>query len=303
MRLFRVVNTGKPKEWGVPAYNGGMFSEEAAVSPAGSLLADMPPEQGFRPGAVRPAGGPDARGLRAGRFSQPGRPRVRHRLRRALGERTLRRRRRPDVRQKANMFRRARRSRRSEGQIYLHNASGARKATGSYYTKNFAVEHLFDHALEPAIADHLARLDKLDDRRAAESFFDFRVADIAMGSGHFLVAAVDRIERRISSYLAKRPLPGVMGELDRLRKAALDGIEQAGGSIDGIEIENVQLLRRQLPGGASTAWTLTTSPCSWRGCRCGYTPSCRACLCRSSTTTSSAATRWWASPPSRKSPT
>ncbi len=37
-----------------------------------------------------------------------------------------------------------------------------------------------------------------------------------------------------------------MGELLRLRKAALDGIEQAGGSIDGIEIENVQLLRRQI---------------------------------------------------------
>ena len=103
-----------------------------------------------------------------------------------------------------------------------------------------------DHALEPAIADHLARLDNLDERRAAESFFDFRVADIAMGSGHFLVAAVDRIERRFSSYLAKRPLPGVMGELQRLRTAALDGIEQAGSSIDGIEIENVQLLRRQI---------------------------------------------------------
>ena len=92
----------------------------------------------------------------------------------------------------------------------------------------------------------MARLDKLDDRRAAEAFFDFRVADIAMGSGHFLVAAVDRIERRLSSYLASRPLPGVMDELLRLRKAALDGIEQAGGSIDGIEIENVQLLRRQI---------------------------------------------------------
>ena len=130
--------------------------------------------------------------------------------------------------------------------MYLHNASGTRKATGSYYTKSFAVDHLLDHALEPAIADHLARLDKLDDRRAAESFFDFRVADIAMGSGHFLVAAVDRIERRLSSYLVKRPLPGVMGELARLRKSALDGIEQAGGSIDGLEIENVQLLRRQI---------------------------------------------------------
>ena len=183
----------------------------------------------------------------AGRFPQPGRPRVRHHLRRAAGKRTFGRRGRPGRGQGRPICPGGKKEPKvRKGQIYLHNASGTRKATGSYYTKDFAVEHLLDHALEPAIADHLARLDKLDDRRAAESFFDFRVADIAMGSGHFLVAAVDRIERRFSSYLAKRPLPGVMDELQRLRKAALDGIEQAGGSIDGIEIENVQLLRRQI---------------------------------------------------------
>src|SRR3712207_6896541 len=28
------------------------------------------------------------------------------------------------------------------GQVYFHNASGARKSTGSYFTKTFAVEHL-----------------------------------------------------------------------------------------------------------------------------------------------------------------
>jgi hypothetical protein len=72
------------------------------------------------------------------------------------------------------------------------------------------------------------------------------VADISMGSGHFPIATVDRIERRFSSYLAKRPLPGVVNELSRLRQAAIDGIENAGGSIEGIEIENIQLLRRQI---------------------------------------------------------
>jgi len=44
-------------------------------------------------------------------------------------------------------------------------------------------------------------LNGLSDREAGEAFFDFRVADITMGSGHFLVAAVDRIERAFSSYL------------------------------------------------------------------------------------------------------
>ena len=41
-----------------------------------------------------------------------------------------------------------------EGGVYLHNASGARKASGAYYTKEFAVEHLLDRALEPALDDH-----------------------------------------------------------------------------------------------------------------------------------------------------
>ena len=43
------------------------------------------------------------------------------------------------------------------GEVYLHNASGARKSSGAYYTKSFAVEHLLDGALEPLG-------DSLDDR-------------------------------------------------------------------------------------------------------------------------------------------
>ena len=73
----------------------------------------------------------------------------------------------------------------AEGEVYLHNRSGARKSSGSYYTKPFAVEHLLDGALEPALDDHFARLDGMDETGAAEAFFDFRAADVAMGSGHF----------------------------------------------------------------------------------------------------------------------
>ena len=47
------------------------------------------------------------------------------------------------------------------GQVYIHNQSGQRKATGSYFTKQFAVEHLLDTALEPAIDAHLARVGDL----------------------------------------------------------------------------------------------------------------------------------------------
>lgn len=106
------------------------------------------------------------------------------------------------------------------GRIYLHNRSGARKASGSYFTPAFAIDRLLDEALEPAVTQHLARLDGLDETAAGERFFDFRVADIAMGSGHFLVAALGRVERRFAEYLATRPLAQVRAELDRLRAAA-----------------------------------------------------------------------------------
>ena len=47
------------------------------------------------------------------------------------------------------------------GSVYLHNRSGVRKATGSYFTKPFAVEHLLDNALEPALDDHIELLEAL----------------------------------------------------------------------------------------------------------------------------------------------
>ena len=121
------------------------------------------------------------------------------------------------------------------GAAYLHNRSGVRKATGSYFTKPFAVEHLLEHALRPALDDHVARLDALaatgDDASLAEAFFDFRCADIAI-EGHFLVAALDRIEARLSAWLAQHPVPGVSAELDRLRDTALAALGDLGVGVE-----------------------------------------------------------------------
>ena len=64
-----------------------------------------------------------------------------------------------------------------------------------------------------------------------------------MGSGHFLVAAVDRIEARLSALIALRPIAHVTVELQRLRNAALDALGDLG---DGVEIEHSSLLRRQV---------------------------------------------------------
>ena len=129
----------------------------------------------------------------------------------------------------------------ASGNVYLHNRSGERKSSGSYYTKHFAVEHLLDGSLEPALAEHLDRLVEMGDADASEAFFDFRVADIAMGSGHFLVAAIDRIEKGMADFLAKRNLAGVRAELEGLREAAR---QELGGYGEAVVIEDGALLRR-----------------------------------------------------------
>lgn len=135
------------------------------------------------------------------------------------------------------------------GQVYFHNASGMRKTTGSYFTKQFAVEHLLEAALDPTVAEHLSRVAGLleagDEAAAHEAFWDFRVADISMGSGHFLVGAVDHIASAFSAFLAEHPIPNVSRELDQLRATAFEKLGQSGIGVLP-EIDQMTLVRRQV---------------------------------------------------------
>jgi hypothetical protein len=241
--LCRAVDDGKA-EWSVPPYDGGLFSRDKDVSPLGALLDKLTLANTIFGHVLRdllviqsPEGwGPvDFRSLNVGEFGTIYQGLLESEL--AIAETDL------TVDEKG-LYRPCRAGEKvkvKESRIYLHNRSGARKATGTYFTRDFAVAHLLDQALEPALSDHCRRLDALDDETAADAFFDFRVADISMGSAHFLVAAVDRIERALTSYIAKRPLPGVRGELLKLRAAA----EQSLGPLaEAVEIEDMQLLRR-----------------------------------------------------------
>lgn len=243
-RLFRAVDKGNV-EWGVPEYNGGLFSEKQEISPIGASLSALilrndefgpilrdllldETEEGFGPVDFRSLGVRDFGTIYEGLLESE----------LSVADMDL------DVDNRGNYIP----SQVSEpiireGEVYLHNRSGTRKATGSFFTKSFAVEHLLNHALEPALDDHLSRLSQLSEDEAGYAFFDFRVADIAMGSGHFLVAAVDRIERRLSNYLARHSLGPVAAELVRLRASALEAL---GPLSDRVEIEDTQLLRRQI---------------------------------------------------------
>jgi hypothetical protein len=246
-QLFNAINHGHT-EWGVPAYNGGLFVDAQEISPLGHELAQIKlSNREFGPvlfyllvDATPEGPGPvDFRSLSVREFGTIYEGLLENELSVAPADLSV---------TKKGEYRLARNKDEITvrvGELYPHTPSGARKSTGSYFTKSFAVDHLLDHALEPALDDHLKRLDALDDRAAAEAFFDFRAADIAMGSGHFLVAAVDRIERKLSNYLTARPLGDVSAELVRLLGAAKVELEKVGLA-EGVEIEGTQLLRRQI---------------------------------------------------------
>ena len=59
-----------------------------------------------------------------------------------------------------------------------------------------------------------------DEAGAADMFFDWRIADLAMGSAHFLVAVIDRIEAKFTAFLTEEQFPAVSDELARLSQAA-----------------------------------------------------------------------------------
>jgi hypothetical protein len=136
------------------------------------------------------------------------------------------------------------------GDVYFHSSSGERKATGSYFTPSNVVDFLIESALEPALTKHLEKIRnhllRGDNASATRDFFDFRVADLAMGSGHFLVAAVDRIEARMRTFLSEEDtqVPGINAELGRLKVAAQSALGKDEAMFG--EIEPASLLRRQI---------------------------------------------------------
>ncbi len=251
-QLWDAVNHGN-RDWGVPPYNGGLFSADPGMSSSGAAIADIKLTNAeFGPAlsavlvdeGVEGPGPVDFRSLSVREFGTIYEGLLESKLSVAQDDLAVK-----SIKGKEQYVPAADDEgvEVQAGAVYLHNRSGVRKATGSYFTKPFAVEHLLDNALEPALDDHIARLNELreqgDDAAVAEAFFDFRCADIAMGSAHFLVAAVDRIEARLSAWLTLHPVPAVNAELSRLRTTALEAL---GELADGVEIESSSLLRRQV---------------------------------------------------------
>jgi hypothetical protein len=257
-QVWKVIDTGDIEGWGVPPYNGGLFTRDAGKNPSGAATYGLDLTNGQLGPALRgllvdktPDGvtGPvDFRSLSVREFGTIYEGLLESGL--GIAETDL-------ALDQNDTYVPAAPGADPEvhaGEVYFHSRSGSRKATGSYFTKPFAVEHLLDTALEPALDRHLQQVGSLlasgATKTAAEALFDFRVADLSMGSAHFLVAAVDRIEARFSAFLAEHPLPEVAVELHALRAKAASrlGLDPGDAGIDDGVLLRRQIARRCIYG-------------------------------------------------------
>lgn len=247
-QVWRVIDKGD-SAWSVPPYNGGLFSSEPELHPEGALLDQIEITNDVAGPALRAllvdtdddgtTGPVDFRSLSIREFGTIYEGLLESNLALADVDLTLGR---DDTWLPAGKDDKVVAP---AGTVYFHNTSGQRKGTGSYFTPSFVVEHLLDRALDPALDAHLSRiadhLERDDTSSASRDFFDFRVADLAMGSAHFLTAAIDHIEAKMAAFLDDHDIPGVTQELRRLDEAA-----RAASGPDAPEPEPSSLLRRQI---------------------------------------------------------
>ncbi|WP_435077774.1 Eco57I restriction-modification methylase domain-containing protein [Halococcus sp. AFM35] len=82
-----------------------------------------------------------------------------------------------------------------EGELYVVNDDGERKATGAYYTPDYVVTYIIEETVGPLLDDIEEELDGLEPGTEEyviafwERVTDLKILDPAMGSGHFLTKA------------------------------------------------------------------------------------------------------------------
>lgn len=251
VQVWNAIDQGNP-QWQIPSYNGGLFSNDPERSPEGALIKKIElPDSVLGPalksllidvnndGVLGPV---DFRSLSVREFGTIYEGLLESSLSLAEQDLTF------DssgawvpAGDEDGIYA-------ASGSVYFHTASGERKATGSYFTPKVVVDHLIERSIVPALSAHLEKiadhLAKGDGVAAARDFFDFRVADLAMGSGHFLVAAVDKIEALMRTFLTEHTVPGVTDELLRLAGVAKDAL--GTDDVAKSEVDEIGLLRRQV---------------------------------------------------------
>ncbi len=195
--LFRLIDRGDPSI-GLPPYNGGLFAHDAAP-----LLNDVRLPDAVIADVVHDLSHTQTDG-------QPG----------YVNYRDM------SVQQLGSIYERLLEQepvRGPDGQVHIRPNPYARKDSGSFYTPQELVDLIVDQTLKPLVDECLAAFEARAgelrgdrrpraERRAelarldpAQAVLDLKVLDPAMGSGHFLVSAVDFLTDDIADLIEYAP--------------------------------------------------------------------------------------------------
>ena len=162
----------------------------------------------------------------------------------------------------------------ASGEIVIRPNPYARKDSGSFYTPQELVDLIVDRTLGPleeerlkafedkaaqlkrdhrSKAERLAELVKLD---PAEAVLELRVLDPAMGSGHFLVTAVDHLSDYVARLIEDTPaipewLEGgyespLVGRISAIRSEILRRAGESNWVLDQAQLTDQAIIRRMV---------------------------------------------------------
>ena len=250
--LFRLIDGGDASI-GLPPYNGGLFSGDAApllerARVADNIIGHLVYAMSHSQSDLTPGGSPRFVNYRDMSVQQLG----------SIYERLLER----------------ELSRHPDGSVFVRLNPYARKDTGSFYTPQSLVDLILDRTLKPLAEERLRafkkraaelkndrrpksqRREELENLDPAQAVLNLKVLDPAMGSGHFLVTAVDYLTDYIVDLIESAP--AVPDWLDGEYASPLverivviqDGIKQrareAGWVLDDAHLTDQAVIRRMV---------------------------------------------------------
>ena len=247
--LFKLIDKGD-ESIGLPPYNGGLFAAEAAPLLETVRLADK---------EIAPI----IYGLSHAKDSQG--------VRRFVNYRDM------SVQQLGSIYERLLEHepvRDDNGKISIRPNPYARKDSGSFYTSQELVDLIVERTLKPLAKERLnafedkaaelksdrrskqERREELEQLDPAEAVLDLKVLDPAMGSGHFLVTAVDFLSDYIAELIERVPevpewLDGeyaspLVGRVAALRDGIRKRADASNWVLDEAQLTDQAIIRRMV---------------------------------------------------------
>ena len=247
--LFKLIDKGD-ESIGLPPYNGGLFAMEAAPLLETVRLAD----EEIAPIIYDLSHAEDSQGVR-----------------RFVNYRDM------SVQQLGSIYERLLERepvRDDDGNISIRPNPYARKDSGSFYTSQELVDLIVERTLKPLAEERLQafedkaaelkserrskqeRREELEQLDPAEAVLDLKVLDPAMGSGHFLVTAVDFLSDYIAELIERVPsvpewLDGeyaspLVGRVAAIREDIRKRADESNWVLDEAQLTDQAIIRRMV---------------------------------------------------------